>query len=99
MRFSSSSYDDEHPFPAKPFVYHVRHINQENLKQEILPMLGIKVGLDMFYYKSYQKDYLVYFSKENEEMELILGNQPERYFWSVHLFNELYNGLYPDNSL
>ncbi|MDO6516593.1 hypothetical protein [Zobellia uliginosa] len=99
MRFSSSSYDDEHPFPAKPFVYHVRHINQENLKQEILPMLGIKVGLDIFYYKSYQKDYLVYFSKENEEMELILGNQPERYFWSVHLFNELYDGLYPDNSL
>jgi len=99
MRFSSSSYEDEHPFPTKPFTYYVRHINQENLKQEILPMLGIRVGLDMFYYKSYQKDYLVYFSKENDEMELILGNQPERYFWAVHLFNELYDCLYPDNSL
>lgn len=96
-RFAACSYEDAHKFPNQPFQFYVRHLNQENLKEDRLPMLGIKVGLDMFYYKSYSADYLVFFSKENDEMELILSNQPERYFWAIKLFNELYNNLYPNN--
>ncbi|MDO6675006.1 hypothetical protein Q4517_05535 [Tenacibaculum sp. 1_MG-2023] len=96
-RFATCSYEEAHRFPNQPFEFYVRHLNQENVKEDILPMLGIKVGLDMFYYKSYSADYLVFFSKENDEMELILSNQSERYFWAVKLFNELYNNLYANN--
>ncbi|WP_299008680.1 hypothetical protein [uncultured Tenacibaculum sp.] len=96
-RFAACSYEEAHKFPNQPFEFYVRHLNEETLKKDILPMLGIKVGLDMFYYKSYSADYLVFFSKENDEMELILSNQPERYFWAIKLFNELYNNLYTNN--
>ncbi|MDE1207660.1 hypothetical protein [Tenacibaculum larymnensis] len=95
--FATCSYEEAHKFPSQPFEFYVRHLNQENVKEDIFPMLGIKVGLDMFYYKSYSAGYLVFFSKKNDEMELILSNQPERYFWAVKLFNELYNSLYANN--
>ncbi|MGI5309788.1 hypothetical protein [Rheinheimera sp. WS51] len=88
--FQATDYETPHKHPNKPIQYYIRHIAQSNYKKEVFPVLAINVGSDYFYYRAYEKDYLVFFSPENDEFELILTQQSMRYFWAVTLFNDLY---------